>query len=63
MCVYICIYIYVCIYVYTCCPLLSAWPYISVLIPLTPHPYRGTSLMRNSASLGPYSRTIAKALW
>ena len=25
--------------------------------------YRGTSLMRNSAPLGPYSRTMPRALW
>ena len=25
--------------------------------------YRGTSLIRNSASLGPYSRTMHRALW
>ena len=25
--------------------------------------YRGTSLLRNSAPLGPYSRTIPRALW
>ena len=25
--------------------------------------YRGTSLIRNSALLGPYSRTVPKALW
>ena len=25
--------------------------------------YRGTSLMRNSGSLGPYSRTMPRALW
>ena len=25
--------------------------------------YRGTSLMRNSAPLGPYSRTMRRALW
>jgi len=25
--------------------------------------YRGTSLIRNNASLGPYSRTVARALW
>ena len=25
--------------------------------------YRGTSLIRNCASLGPYSRTIPRALW
>ena len=26
-------------------------------------PYRGTSLIRNSAPLGPYSRTMPRALW
>ena len=26
-------------------------------------PYRGISLIRNSASLGPYSRTVPRALW
>jgi len=25
--------------------------------------YRGTSLIRNSAPLGPYSRTMPRALW
>ena len=25
--------------------------------------YRGTSLIRNQASLGPYSRTVPRALW
>ena len=25
--------------------------------------YRGTSLIRNSDRLGPYSRTMSKALW
>jgi len=25
--------------------------------------YRGTSLIRNSAPLGPYSRTIPRVLW
>ena len=25
--------------------------------------YRGTSLIRNSAPVGPYSRTIPRALW
>jgi len=25
--------------------------------------YRGTSLIRNSAPLGPYNRTIPRALW
>jgi len=25
--------------------------------------YRGTSLMRNCAPLGPYSRTMPRALW
>jgi len=25
--------------------------------------YRGTSLIRNSLSLGPYSRTVPRALW
>ena len=25
--------------------------------------YRGTSLIRNSPSLGPYSRTMPRALW
>jgi len=25
--------------------------------------YRGTSLIRNSAPLGPYSRTMSRALW
>ena len=28
-----------------------------------PKPYRGTSLIRNSALLGPYSRTMHRALW
>ena len=27
------------------------------------HPYRGISLIRNSAPLGPYSRTMPRALW
>jgi len=26
-------------------------------------PYRGTSIIRNSAPLGPYSRNIPRALW
>jgi hypothetical protein len=30
---------------------------------MTRHPYRGTSLMRNNASLGPYSMTMPRALW
>ena len=28
-----------------------------------PNAYRGTSPIRNSAPLGPYSRTMPKALW
>ena len=28
-----------------------------------PKPYRGTSLTRNSAVLGPYSRTMPRLLW
>jgi len=28
-----------------------------------PVAYRGTSLTRNSAPLGPYSRTMPRALW
>ena len=28
-----------------------------------PVAYRGTSLIRNSAPLGPYSRTMPRALW
>ena len=31
--------------------------------PLTFQPYMGTSLIRNSAPLGPYSRTMYGALW
>ena len=27
------------------------------------HVYRGTSLIKNSALLGPYSRTMHRALW
>ena len=30
---------------------------------MTRHPYRGTSLMRNNAPLGPYSMTMPRALW
>jgi hypothetical protein len=26
-------------------------------------PYRGTSLIRNSAPLGPYSKAVPRALW
>jgi len=26
-------------------------------------PYRGTSLIKNSAPLGPYSRSMPRALW
>ena len=29
----------------------------------TPLAYRGTSLIRNSNPLGPYSRTMPRALW
>ena len=29
----------------------------------SPHTIRGTSLMRNSLPLGPYSRTLSRALW
>ena len=29
----------------------------------TDNPHRGTSLMRNSPPLGPYSRTMSRALW
>ena len=28
-----------------------------------PFPYRGTSLIRNIGHLGPYSRTMPRALW
>ena len=30
---------------------------------VTAYKYRGTSLIRNSAPLGPYSRTMSRALW
>ena len=30
--------------------------------PADPAPYRGTSLIRNSPLLGPYSRTVSRAL-
>ena len=32
-------------------------------ITLKARPYRGTSLIRNSAPLGPYSRNMPRALW
>ena len=32
-------------------------------VPSKPFMYRGTSLMRNRASLGTYSRTMPRALW
>ena len=31
--------------------------------PEVPASYRGTSLIRNSAPLGPYSRNMPRALW
>ena len=30
---------------------------------VNPHPYRGTSLIRNTPLLGPYSRTIPRVVW
>jgi hypothetical protein len=39
-------------------------PYrVTSLIRNREHAYRGTSLMRNSAPLGPYSRNMSVALW
>ena len=35
--------------------------YLRVMSP--PTPYRGTSLIRESASLGLYSRTMPRAVW
>ena len=47
-------------------PLLATTHQPSVTQPpqaLDPTPYRGTSLIRNSALLGPYSRTMHRVLW
>ena len=44
-------------------PLYDVGPLLHVT--LTSHPYmcRGTSLIRNSPLVGPYSRTMSRALW
>ena len=46
---------------------MSEVPLYSDLVPpegeADPLPYRGTSLIRNYPLLGPYSRTIPRALW
>jgi len=39
----------------------ASWKKIVKNVP--PIPYRGTSLIRNRAPLGTYSRTVPRALW
>ena len=45
-------------------PMMSEVPIVSLftLVPIL-HSYRGTSLIRNSAFLGPYSTIMSRALW
>jgi len=40
-----------------------SWWQLKTLLAFPGKPYRGTSLIRNTPLLGPYSRTIPKVIW
>jgi hypothetical protein len=42
-----------------CCPGRREGPEVEVALPR----YRGTSLIRNTPLLGPYSRTLPRVIW